>query len=440
MLNWIWLILVLASVLCGAFSGKMEAVTAASLDSAKTAVTLAIGLVGVMAFWLGIMKVAQDAGLLRVLARALKPLMHRLFPGVPAEHPGMSAMIMNLSANMLGLGNAATPFGLKAMIELNKLNKRPGVATDAMCLFAAINTSNVAILPLGVIALRASMDSVAPASILITTFLATLFSTCVAITISKIFVRLPMFAAERHPIDDDIEVDAAAGDDIEIPEEANIDPATTKNKWVLTLILVFCVLMVWATFSHITTAMGQPDANLGDVVRTMLSHWLLPLLIVGFLLYGTAKDVKVYGSLVSGAKEGFDVALKIIPFLVAILVAVGMFRASGAMELLVSGLNPLTSLVGFPGEALPMALLRPLSGSGAYGIAAEIMQTNGPDSFVGFLVSTMQGSTETTFYVLALYFGAAGIRYARHALAACLIADAAGILGAFAVCSYFFAG
>ena len=302
----------------------MEAVTAASLDSAKTAVTLAIGLVGVMAFWLGIMKVAQDAGLLRVLARALKPLMHRLFPGVPAEHPGMSAMIMNLSANMLGLGNAATPFGLKAMIELNKLNKRPGVATDAMCLFAAINTSNVAILPLGVIALRASMDSVAPASILITTFLATLFSTCVAITISKIFVRLPMFAAERHPIDDDIEVDAAAGDDIEIPEEANIDPATTKNKWVLTLILVFCVLMVWATFSHITTAMGQPDANLGDVVRTMLSHWLLPLLIVGFLLYGTAKDVKVYGSLVSGAKEGFDVALKIIPFLVAILVASGV--------------------------------------------------------------------------------------------------------------------
>ena len=438
MLNWIWLILILSSVLCGAFSGKMEGVTHASLESAKTAVTLAIGLVGIMAFWLGVMKVAQDAGLLRVLARSLKPLMTRLFPGIPAEHPGMSAMIMNLSANMLGLGNAATPFGLKAMIELNKLNKRPGVATDAMCLFAAINTSNVAILPLGVIALRASMDSAAPAAILITTFLATLFSTTVAVIVAHSLARFPMFAATRYPIDEDIKLDENAGEDIEIPEEAQIDPPTTKSLWIKGLIFIFMALLMWALVRHVQSALDTQ--SMGDVVRSMLSTWLLPLLIVAFLLYGTAKDVKVYGSLVSGAKEGFDVALKIIPFLVAILVAVGMFRASGAMDMLVSVLSPVTSLIGFPGEALPMALLRPLSGSGAYGVAAEIMQTNGPDSFVGYLVSTMQGSTETTFYVLALYFGAAGIRYARHALIACLIADAAGIVGALVVCRFFFAG
>jgi spore maturation protein SpmB len=336
----------------------------------------------------------------------------------------------------LGLGNAATPFGLKAMIELNKLNKRPGVATDAMCLFAAINTSNVAILPLGVIALRASMGSAAPAAILITTFLATLFSTTVAVIVAHTLARFPMFSAERYPIDEDIQIDQNAGEDIEIPEEAQIDPPTTKSLWIKGLIFVFMALLAWAMVRHVQGALGTQST--GDIVRSMLSTWLLPLLIVAFLLYGTAKDVKVYGSLVSGAKEGFDVALKIIPFLVAILVAVGMFRASGAMDMLVSVLSPVTTLIGFPGEALPMALLRPLSGSGAYGVAAEIMQTNGPDSFVGYLVSTMQGSTETTFYVLALYFGAAGIRYARHALIACLIADTAGIAGALVVCRFFF--
>jgi len=421
MMNRIWFGMIAVAVIVAAYTGKMEAVSQASIDAAKAAVTLAIGLVGVMAFWLGMMKVLQEAGLLQSLARALQPVMTRLFPDVPADHPAMSAMIMNIASNMLGLGNAATPFGIKAMIELDRLNPNPGVATNSMALFLAINTSNVAIAPLGVIALRASLGSDNAAGIWIPTFLATLFSTSVAIIAAKSlqrFVAIPSTPPQDRPQ----ALTPPEIEDIEIPAAS-----TSHTGCLVALTILGCLAVALA----LEVQRGFADALTGGaILRGVMQGWLLPVLILVILSFGMARRVDVYDAVVAGGKEGFSVALRIIPFLVAILVAVGMFRASGALDLLLAAIRPFTNFVGFPVEALPMALLRPLSGSGAYGILAETLQTYGPDSHVGYLVSTLQGSTETTFYVIAVYFGAVGVTRLRHALAAGLIADVAGIIGA----------
>ena len=375
------------------------------IDTAGTAVTLAIGLVGVMALFLGMMKVAERAGLLLVVAKTLRPLMTRLFPDVPAEHPAMGAMIMNLSANVLGLGNAATPFGIRAMEHLDKLNGEKGKASDAMILFLAINTSSVTLLPTGVIAIRASAGSMDPAGIVPTTLFATLISTTVAIISAKFCAKL--FRASAAPV---AEPEAIADDDM--PAEATGAYPT----WISVAALLGVLALV-----PLTVIYGREFAP-----------WIIPGLMVGLIGLGVAKGVPVYESFVEGAKDGFDVALRIIPYLVAILVAVSMFRASGALELLITPLGAVTELVGLPAEALPMALLRPLSGSGAYGIMASIINdpSVGPDSYVGYLVSTFQGSTETTFYVIAVYFGAVQIRRLRYALIPALCADAAGIAAA----------
>lgn len=375
------------------------------IDTAGTAVTLAIGLVGVMALFLGMMKVAERAGLLLVVAKTLRPLMTRLFPDVPAEHPAMGAMIMNLSANVLGLGNAATPFGIRAMEHLDKLNGEKGKASDAMILFLAINTSSVTLLPTGVIAIRASAGSMDPAGIVPTTLFATLISTTVAIISAKFCAKL--FCASAPPV---AEPEAIA--DGEMPAEATGAYPT----WISVAALLGVLALV-----PLTVIYGREFAP-----------WIIPGLMVGLIGLGVAKGVPVYESFVEGAKDGFDVALRIIPYLVAILVAVSMFRASGALELLITPLGAVTELVGLPAEALPMALLRPLSGSGAYGIMASIINdpSVGPDSYVGYLVSTFQGSTETTFYVIAVYFGAVQIRRLRYALIPALCADAAGIAAA----------
>ena len=423
MMNSIWLLLVVSSVVAASFGGRMAEVTAASIDSAKSAVTLAIGLIGVMAFWLGLMRVVQEGGLLHTLARGVRPLMVRLFPDVPADHPAMSAMIMNIATNMLGLGNAATPFGIKAMVELNRLSPVRGVATDAMALFLAVNTSSVALAPLGVIALRASIGSRDAAGIWLPTLLATLFSTAVAIAAAKLLQRLvPPVTA--YPPDD-------AGGVAETPEPdaSALGRPRRAEPWrkALALAVLAAIAVALALSLRRGVAGGVP---LGDGLREVVSSWLLPVLIASMLLYGWSKGVAVYDAMIAGAREGFDVAVRIIPYLVAIIVAVAMFRASGLMDLLIAAAKPVTTALGFPAEALPMALLRPLSGSGAYGVMAEIMQAHGPDSHVGYLVSVLQGSTETTFYVVAVYFGAVGVTRLRHALAAGLIADLAGVLGA----------
>jgi len=431
-LNWIWLGLILLSVLFAGFTGRMEAVSQAIFDEAANAVQLVIGLVGGMMLFLGLMNVAREGGLLDVVARGLHPLLRRLFPDVPAGHPAMGAMVMNIASNMLGLGNAATPFGLKAMKELESLNPRPGVATDPMVLFLAINTSAVTLMaPTGTMMIRHAAGSQDPAAIWIPTLIATLCSTTAAIGTYFLLRGRARYAPKALP-------DAPAPSPQPSEEEVDAslsprDPLTGWQRglvWALGAALLVALCVEWLRLLEEGTAL--------DAFRTLASYWLVPLLVAFLLLVGVAGRVRVYESTVAGAKEGLEIGVRIVPYLLAILVAVGMFRASGALDLLVGSLDPLTSALGFPAEALPMALLRPLSGSGAFGVMAEIIETHGPDSFVGMLVSTLQGSTETTFYVLTVYCGAAGVRDLRHALPACLAGDVAGAVGATAACHLFF--
>jgi spore maturation protein SpmA len=373
-----------------------------------------------MTLFLGLMKVAETGGMLKILARLIRPLMVRLFPDVPPNHPAMGAMILNLSANVMGLGNAATPFGIRAMQELDKLNPQPGSATNAMALFLAINTSSVTLLPTGVIALRAAAGSADPAAILPTTLFATIGSTTIAIIAAKLYSRwVPVKSlAEKVP---------RVRTDKEIHE---IDSASTGDDDQ--------AYPLWVSIAALTVLMALVPITI--LFGRSISPWIIPGLMIGFLVFGFLRRVPVYENMVEGGKEGFQVALRIIPYLVVILVAVGMLRASGAMDLIVGLLGQVTAKVGLPAEALPMALMRPLSGSGAYGIMAAIINDPaiGPDSYTGYLVSTLQGSTETTFYVLAIYFGAVQVRRIRHTLAAALTADLAGIVFSVLACLYFF--
>ena len=398
-MNVIFYALVLIAFVGAAFTGSAEATGKAALDSAKTAAELAIGLVGYVSLFLGLMKVVEEAGGLRFMARLIEPLLTRLFPDVPRDHPAMGAMVMNLAANALGLGNAATPFGLKAMKELETLNRRPGVATDAMALFLAINTSGVALLPTGMIGLRAKLGSVDPAAIFPTTLFATTCSTSVAILAALLLRRLPAFRLDGPP-----------------PPPAPPRPLTE----------LLPPLAFGAALIGLVTAvyLGGPA----------VSAWILPVLIVGMLTVGVVRKVKVYEVFVAGAREGFQMSIGIIPYLVAILVAVGMLRASGALDAFVSLVGPLSAAVGVPAEVIPLGLLRPLSGSGAMGLTTELMETHGPDSPIGTLAATINGSTETTFYVLAVYFGSIGITRSRHAVPAGLAADIAGFIGAIVAC------
>ena len=315
------------------------------------------------------------------------------------------------SANALGLGNAATPFGIKAMQELDKLNPVKGTATNAMCLFLAINTSSVTILPTGAIAIRATLGSADPAGIMGTTLFATICSTTVAITAAKLYQRFsPMPEAPAAPSEapePGAPADAAAAS----------DGGEAYPLWVSLL------------------ALGGLLASLP--ILASYGEWIVPLLVVGFTTFGVVRGVPIYESFTEGAKEGWEVAKRIVPFLVTILAAVGMLRGSGAIDAFVGAVGPFTEMVGMPAPALPMALLRPLSGSGAYGVMMAAMTEYGTDSHVGYLVSTLQGSTETTFYVIAVYFGAVQVTRIRHAMAAALTADAVGIMAAVAAVSYY---
>lgn len=376
-------------------------------DMAKAAVmSIVLPLIGAMAFFLGLMKVAEAAGLMTVFARLLRPIMIRLFPDVPPDHPAMSAMILNMAANALGLGNAATPFGIKAMQELDRLNSEKGTATNAMCLFLAINTSSVTLLPTGVIAIRETLGSHDAAGILPTTLMATILSTTVAITAAKLFQRFTPAPA------------------VAVPDEGDRDDGAESGYplWVSALAITGLLVMVPVTV----------------VYGSVFGKWIVPLMVVGFIGYGAINGVKVYEVFVAGAKEGFEVGVRIIPFLVAILAAVGMLRGSGAIDMFVEAVGPFTMALGLPAEVLPMALLRPLSGSGAYGVMMATLNDYGTDSFIGYLVSTLQGSTETTFYVIAVYFGAVQVQKTRHAMPAALTADFVGVIAATAACWLYF--
>jgi spore maturation protein SpmB len=360
--------------------------------------------------------------------------MTRLFPEVPADHPAMSSMILNMSANLLGLGNAATPFGLKAMRELDRLNTRPGVATDAMALFLAINTAGVAVLPLGAVGVRATLGSHDPAGIIVPSILATATTTVIGVLMAKLLESLPMFAADRYQSTPH-EQSAEAVKGMETAEKlaAQVLPAGPATR-----VAVGAILLALGAGLALNVSQALHDKPALDVARSVLSDWLLPVLMVSIALFGLARRVKVYEAFIGGAKEGFQVAITIIPYLVAILVSIGMFRASGAMDWLVRSLGPAGRLVGIPAEALPMVFIKPLSGSGALAVMTETMKANGPDSLVGYMVSVMNGSSETTFYVLAVYFGSVQVRATRHTLAACLTADVTGFLAAAWTCRLFF--
>lgn len=385
---------------------KLKDVTNAAISYAETSVKIALGLIGIMALWLGVMKIAEEAGVITYIARGLRPVTQKLFPDVPHDHPAMGSMIMNISATFLGLGNAATPFGIKAMEDLNTLNPNKGTATNAMCTFLVINTASFALMPTTAIALRAASGSSNPALIIGTTMFGSFCATIVGITVAKLFEK---FSSKN-------------GDS---------KFAGLLNLKFFIAVLVFAAVTVLLSVSGLLGMISSLlNPELLKTVIQVISTIAIPLVIFLFVLIGFIKKVKVYETFVEGAKEGFNVAVTIIPYLVAILMAIGIFRTGGAMNWLVFVLSPITDFIGMPVEALPMALMRPLSGSGSLGIMAEIISVHGPDSFIGILVSTFYGSTETTFFVLAVYFGAVNIKNTRHALPAGLISDIAGILAA----------
>jgi len=389
---------------------KMKKVTNETIDKAGIAVKIALGLIGIMALWLGVMKVAEDAGLIAKLANMIKPITKKLFPEIPSDHPAIGAMLMNISANMLGLGNAATPFGLKAMDELDKLNPEKGTATNAMVTFLAINTAGLTLIPATAIAVRAAQGSADPTIIIGTSIFGASCATLTGIVAAKLFEKFPIAKGEfSNWFRDNWKLPAA----------------------ILLIILLFLFGSVTGLLSSIVSTFSFVNIEILKDAIQILSTVAIPFLILFFIGYGALKRVKVYEQFVEGAKDGFNIAIKIIPYLVAMLVAIAIFRAGGALDnLLIPVMRIITDLIGMPPEALPMALIRPLSGSGSLGVMAETMSVYGPDSFIGVLVSTFFGSTETTFYVLAVYFGAVSIRKTRHAVVVGLLADVAGILGA----------
>ncbi len=437
MLNWIWLGLVVAAVTLGGFTGQLDAVTKAAFKSCETAVvTIAIPFIGLIALWLGVMRLAEKAGLVEILARALRPLMRRLFPDVPPEHPAMGSMLMNMAANMLGLGNAATPLGLRAMQDLETLNPRPGVASNAMCTFLAINTSSIQLVPASTVAFMAAAGATNPSAIIGTAFLATLCSTVVGITAVKFLEKLPGY--RLPPVPEEERKSA-----IENAEETpTISSAPPLAAWAYPVLVVFFGLFGWFAITAVTQAAPATPGGYVTAVVQAISLLAVPFLLSFFPLFAALKRIPVYEEFVEGAKEGFHVAIRIIPYLVAILVAVGMFRAAGGIEMISRAIGPALAAVGFPVELLPLVLMRPLSGGGASGLFNELIQVGGPaggpDSLISKMAGSIMGSTETTFYVIAVYFGSVAIRRTRHAVPAGLLADVAGVIASIVICRLVF--
>jgi spore maturation protein SpmA len=409
MLNWIWAAFFLVAFLAGLFRwlvlgepGVWAAMVGSSFEMAKTGFEVSLGLTGVMCLWLGIMRVGEKGGAVELIARAFDPLLRRLFPGIPKGHPASASIVMNLSANMLGLDNAATPLGLKAMKELQELNPHPDTASDDQILFLVINASAVTVIPTAIMTYRAQLGAADPTDVFLPLLIATFCSTMVGILVTAWVQKLPL------------------GNPVTL---AYLGGVTL----LVGLLVGYCASLDKETLERQTS---------------LLANLLIFSLIVGFLALGVRRRVRFYETFVEGAKEGFSVAVGIIPYLVAMLVAVGVLRASGALDRALDAVRWAVGGLGLDGrwvDTLPVALVRPLSGSGSRGLVIETMKTFGPDSFAGRLACVIQGSTETTFYVLAVYFGSVGVRNTRHAIACGLCAELAGFLGAVAV-SYLFFG
>ena len=406
-LNYIWIGFFLISFIFGIISLLMgdttifQKMVGSTFDSSKTAFETSLGLTGVLALWLGIMKIGERAGIVNVLARLLSPFFSKLFPDIPKNHPVMGSIFMNIASNMLGLDNAATPTGLKAMAQMQELNTKKDTATNPMIMFLVLNTSGLTIIPTTILAFRSSYRAVQPTDVFIPILLATTVATLAGIILTAGWQRINIF----QPI-------LLAG---------------------LVGLMGFVGLVIWG--------FGKMDKETMGTVTSVVSNLILMSIIILFIGAGLLKKVNVYDAFIEGAKDGFQTAVRIIPYLVAILVAVGVFRASGAMDLLIQGIKWCVEQCGLNTDfvgALPTAFMKPLSGSGARGLMLEAMKNYGPDSFVGRLSCVFQGSTDTTFYVLAVYFGSISMRYTRHALACGLLADLAGVIAAIAICYIFF--
>ena len=534
MLNYVWLAFLVVAVLVAGFTGKLPELTSGAFEGAEKAVmNVALPLLGIWAIWLGMMKLAERAGLVQALARALRPVMRLLFPDVPQDHPAVGAMVMNMAANMLGLGNAATPLGLRAMRLLESLNPRPGVATNAMCTFLALNTASIQLLPLTAIGILVTAGAKSPTSIVITAFLATVCAATAGVVTAKGLEGLRWFrvadgdhdrplrgSAPAHgrggtpcgpeteaanelvpkedgplavsesaagiggvikagdsahgtechpyrPLSDDApsgektekRATAAAvaplpAEEIEM-EKITLSPLTGVRWIVIALYLAafagMLVLLIfpgqvneWSRGFHlIWTAPAPPKEFAGKAlgIRSLMAVSVLaiPFLLSFFPLYAALRGVNVYEQFVEGAKEAWGTAQRTIPYLVAMLVSIGMLQRAGVITLLTQWLSPLLSLVGFPAELLPMALMRPLSGSATNGLFVELVQRlHDPDGFVSRLAGTIYGSTETTFYVLAVYFGSVSIRQTRHAVITGLTADAVAVVASVIFCRLLF--
>lgn len=446
MLNYIWLGLIVLAVVIGGCTDHLKEVADKSFEMAEFAVMkTALPLVGIMAMWLGMMRLAERAGLVALFARGLRPILRWLFPEVPPDHPAMGSMVLNIAAGILGLGNAATPLGLRAMKDLESLNPHPGTATNAMCTFLAINTSSIQLIPATAIAILAANNSTNPTAIVGTSIIATTCAAVSGVTAAKLLQNLPVFRPPRVP-----EFRRAADENAERQELPRETPALTANPaplqwWGTALLLLFAAFFLYLFIRLAFPAMvgAQPQADLAGektFVRIInaISRLSIPFLLSGFPLYAVLRRVRIYEEFVEGAKEGFDVAIRIIPYLVAILVAIGMFRAAGGIDLLGRALNPLMQSVGFPPELLPMVLMRPLSGSGTLGMFTELVKQYGPDSLVSRIGGTIYGSTETTLYVLAVYFGSVGVKCTRYALLAGLTADFVGVVASVIICRWVF--
>lgn len=407
-LNYIWIAFFLVAFVIALvrliFMGDTEvfpAIMNSTFDTSKTAFEISLGLTGVLSLWLGIMKIGEKGGVVNVVARVLSPVFPRLFPDIPKGHPVTGSIFMNVAANMLGLDNAATPLGLKAMEQLQELNPKKDTATNPMIMFLVLNTSGLTLIPVSIMVYRAQMGAAQPTDIFVPILLATFFSTLAGIIVTSLYQRINLI-----------------------------------NRTMLLTLGGMC-----AVVAAIIWGFSQMDKSQMNVVSTSVANILLMTIIVVFILAGMRHRINVYDAFIEGAKDGFTTAVRIIPYLVAILVGIGVFRASGAMDMLIDGIKWIVATLGgntdFVG-ALPTALMKPLSGSGARGMMVDAMTTYGADSFVGRLSCIFQGSTDTTFYILAVYFGSVGVRYTRHAVACGLLADLAGVVAAIAICYMFF--
>jgi spore maturation protein SpmA len=449
-LNYIWLALVLLAVAIGGWNDRLKDVTGGALDGAKTAVTIALGLIGIMALWLGLMRLAERAGLVQRIAYGLRPLMHRLFPEVPSDHPAMGSMLMNMAANMLGLGNAATPLGLRAMRDLESLNPRPGVASNAMCTFLAINTSSVQLIPATAIAILAAAGSARPTVIVGTAFFATLCAATVAVLSAKFFERLSFFrpvasegskkkkeAVPQPAYSKSQPADKFAFDDDSLGQPPLSRPAPLGLIALVLLSVFFVMLFLRMVMPDLFRLPMPTDPALQNPFARMvnaLSILAIPFLLSFFPVYAAAHGIKVYDEFVEGAKEAFNVILRIIPFLVTMLVAIGMFKGAGGIDLLTKLLSPILTPLHFPPDLVPLALMRPLSGSATLALLTDVVHRLGPDNIISLMAATIYGSTETTFYVAAVYFGSVGIKQTRHAIPAGLLADLTGVIASVIIC------